>query len=178
MPSLSSGRRRHEVAEGLLVAEHESLIGVVEHRPGDPLEPGEGLGVVHAVRRRHLAEERRRHERRDDESVVARCRRQDVIGEQPAELVTAEATPPTLGRRDGGAEPIRIGIVGERDVGVDGGGQLEQEIHRARFLGVRERHGRKRRIGLELRVDDVGCRQAGALERGEQHSPPTPCIGV
>ena len=78
-----------EVAERLLVPEHEPQLRMLEHRVGDPLEAGERLGAVHAVPRRHPPEQRRRHERRDHEPVVAGRVPQDVVGEQRADLVAA-----------------------------------------------------------------------------------------
>ena len=76
---------------------------------------------MHAVVGRPSAEQRRRHERRDDEAVVAAVVggrvAEDVVGEQPADLVAAEPPPRAVGLRDRRAEPVGVGIVGDRDGG-------------------------------------------------------------
>ena len=46
----------HQVAKRLLVAEHETQFGIIEHRAADPLEAGVRLTKVHARRGRHATE--------------------------------------------------------------------------------------------------------------------------
>jgi hypothetical protein len=142
---------------------------MVEHRPADPLEAGERLGCVDSVGLGHLAEQGRRHERGDDEPVVTAGLPQQVVGEQPADLVASQPPPRTVGLRDGCAEPVAVGVVRDRDVRAHRSAERHQQVHRARFLRVRERHRRERAVGLELLGDQVRCRQTGRLERTHEH---------
>ena len=58
--------------------------------------------------------------------------------------------PCASGHRDGA--PVRVGVVGDHEVGADLGGERHREVHRARLLRVRERDGREVRVGLGLRA--------------------------
>ncbi len=166
MPSLSSGRGRDEVAERLLVAEHEAPLRMIEDRAPDPLEPGERLGEVHTGRRRHLAEQRRRHERRDHDAVVTRCVGEQVVGEQPPDLVAAESPPRAVGLRDRRTQPVGVGVVGDGDSRPLLPGQRDHQVHRPRLLRVRERNGGEGGVGRILLVDDERPSEAGPFERG------------
>ena len=101
--------------------------------------------------------------------VVAARAVQQIVGEQPADLVAAEAPPRPVGLRDRRPEPVGVRIVGDRHMGAGAAGELQQEIHRARLLRVRERHRGKRPVGLELLGDDVRLRQSGRRERPQHH---------
>ena len=125
-----------------------------EHLVGDPLEAGVGLGVVHAGGCRHLRQQRRGDEGRDHHPVVTFGRGEEVIGEQPADLVAAEAPPTAAVQRDRRPETVGVGVVGERQHRARAGCRRQQQIHRPRFLRVGEGHRGKVRIGLLLLVDD------------------------
>ena len=81
------------------------------------------------------------------------ARRARAPAEQQPDLVAAEPAPSALGvgvgHRDG--EAVGIRVVGDDELGVRRARGLEGEIHRARLLGVRERDGRERAVGLDLR---------------------------
>ena len=85
---------------------------------------------------------------------------------------------PCIGR-DGHRAAIGVGVVGDHDVGVVLGGQRHGEVHRARLLGIRERHGREVGIGLGLLGHDDRRREPGQLPAPVSTvSSPTPCSGV
>ena len=118
---------------------------------------------------RHLLEQRRRHERRDDQSIaqlaVVRERvAEDVVGEQPPQLVTADAPPRAVGLRDRRPEPVGVGIVGEGDRRAPLRGERDDEIHRAGLLRVGELHRREVGVGSELLLHDERHREARRLE--------------
>ena len=166
---------RHQVAERLLVAEHQAQVGPLGGDLADVLEPGERLLAVHAGRLGHPGEQRRRHERGHHEPIVARGVGQDVVGEQPADLVTAQPPPRSVGLRDRHAEPVGIGIVRERDLCATRLRFGEQEVHRSRLLRVRERHRRERAVGLLLRGDHERRREPRRFER-PQHDRATDAV--
>ena len=93
---------------------------------------------------------------------------QDVIGEQPPDLVAAKPTPATIGCRNGCAESIGVGVIRQRHVCANLRRPRQQEIHRARFLRVRERHSGKGSVRLLLGGHHCWRGKSGTLERGEQ----------
>jgi hypothetical protein len=98
---------------------------------------------------------------------------QDVVGEQPPDLVAAQAPPISWigGRRAGGdrcRHPVGIGIVRQRDGSIDTGRQRDEQVHRARLFRVREADGRERSVGLLLGLDHVGFGKAGPGEGLDQ----------
>ena len=129
---------------------------------------------MHPVRCGHAAEQRRRHERGDDQAIVAAGVAQDVVGEQPADLVAAEPPPAAVGRGDGRTQPVGVGVVGDGDRRVRRCGQRQQQVHRARFLRVREAHRGEGAVWLLLLGHHERCGQSGPLERGEQRCPTHP----
>ena len=89
-----------------------------------------------------------------------------VVGEQPADLVAAEAPPRAVGLRDRRAEAVGVGVVGERQQGAAARRPASiTQVHRPRLLRVREGDRRERRVGLELLGDHVRRRQPGGVER-------------
>ena len=113
----------------------------------------------------------------DDTSVVITSRSspvvlaQDVVGEQPPDLVAAEPPPRPVGLRDRRAEPVGVGVVGDGHVGaVLGRPASSSEVHRPRLLRVRERHGRERRgRAAAARPRRPARSKPGAVERPQQH---------
>ena len=72
--------------------------------------------------------------------------------EQQAEFVAGEAAVTVCGSRVGkrDCEAIGVGVVRDDQLGVMFAGGAKREIEGARFFGVRERHCRKRAVGLIL----------------------------
>ena len=136
----------------------------------DPLEAGVGLGEVHAVLAAAIFASSD-----DDTSVVMTSRSspvgvaQDVVGEQPADLVAA-ATAASRRRASGSPRPVgrRRGRCTARSAASHCGRLSEQQVHRPRLLRVGERHRRERPIGLLLLGDDERRRQPGAVEGRHQ----------
>ena len=87
---------------------------------------------------RHPGQERRRDERGHDQPIVAGGVAEDVIRQQPAQLVAREAAPATVRGGDGGPEPVGVRIVGEGEVGIGLPCAGHEQVHGARFLGVGE----------------------------------------
>ncbi len=68
------------------------------------------------------------------------CRRAgSPCAEQETDLVAGETSPSVGCRsiRHGDGQAVRIGVVRQDEVGLDPAGPREGEIHRSRFLGVR-----------------------------------------
>ena len=107
-------------------------------------------------------------------SSSARSRRRAARqpSSQPTSLPLSRRQPPSAsesGIPDGQAVGVRV--VGDDQLGVGTGRRREREIHRARFLGVRERDRGEGRIGLELLGDRDGFGEACRLEHASRGLP-------
>ena len=94
---------------------------------------------------------------------------QNVIGEQPPDLVTSETSPAPVARWNRRSNPVGVRVVRDRQTGANPLGERHHEIHRPRLLRVRERHGRERAVGFELLLDHRGRTEPTALERRDEH---------
>ena len=153
-PVLVGDRVRDRVAEGLLVAEDETGSGACGRGAGDPLETGEGLGVVGTGFGGERGEQRRRDDRRRDEPARSRPSSEEVVAEERAELVAAEHPECAGAVGEGNRQAVGVGVVGEDDVGTDLPGPGEGEVECSRLLGVRERDGREIRVRIGLPFDE------------------------
>ncbi len=135
------------------------------------LKPVSVSSCGEAVGGGHRREQRRRHDRvRVD---AARPALVQPPAEQPAHLVAAQhpvrrsAGGAAVARRHRDRAPVGVGVVGDHDVGVGVDALLEREVHRARLLGVGERHGGELGVGRELRGHHARRREAGEAQRLE-----------
>ena len=74
-------------------------------------------------------------------------------------------------------EAVGVGIVGQRDVRPAPTGHVEQQVHRARLLRVRERHRRERAVGNVLLGHHDGRVEPRRLERLLEHRAAHPVHG-
>ena len=130
------------------------MVGAIHCRPGEPLEPGERFDVGRTPTRRHGAKQGRRNQGRDEQGRARVLGRnpQEVVGENPADLITPQHAPSTFGRgiEHGQGTPVGVRVVGDDDVGADAPGRGERQVERAGLLGVGKRHRREVRVGCEL----------------------------
>ena len=145
----------HAVAQRLLVAEGQAL------DPADPLEPGQGLGVRLPGGGRHLAEQRGGDDRRRVGALLAGG--EQVRGEQRADLVPPQH-PPAVRAGDRGGAAVGVGVVRDHEVRALLLGEGHREVHRAGFLGVRERDGGEVGVGLLLLGHHARRGEPGGLE--------------
>src|SRR5690606_17841342 len=83
----------------------------------------------------------------------------------------AGQAPPAVGGRDRDGDAVGVRVVRDRELRIDGGGERERQVHRAGFLGVRERDGRERGIRGDLRGHGGGKRVSGAFDDGARRLP-------
>ena len=161
-------RVAHRVAEGLLIGEDQPLAARRAHA-AEPLEAGERLCERHVVVRRDLRQQARRDDRRRDEPVLARGAPAAVLAEDRPELVPRERPPPARERhRDAAA--VRVGVVGDDEVGAHRGAEREDEVHRAGLLGVGERHGREVGVGVGLLGDEADVEPRASEQAGHDRA--------
>ena len=172
---VADARRRHAVAERLLVAEGQRLAGAGPH---DPLEAGQRLGVGHAAaprRSRAAATTRRSWWRR------GRGRRAASGGRRAARRPRRRAAPASrpVASGHGDRAPVGVRVVGDRDVGAGLGREREQQVHRAGLLRVGEGHGREARDRARpARPRSTAEPKPAAANAARATSAPTPCSGV
>ena len=172
-------------AERLLVAVHEAQVGPVERGTGDPLEPGQRLGVGDAPGGGQPAEHRRRHDRGRHQPVGPARRGASSQSASSTPISSPDSAPPPAGRRSaagsghGDRQPVGVGVVGDHDVGARRG-------PRRRAPGPAPRAPRgwgRRRSGSRGRARPARPRPpAGRTRRRSSTSTstsrPTPCSGV
>ena len=103
-----------------------------------------------------------------------------MVGEQPADLVAAEAPPRAGGLRDGDAETVarRGRWRGRPATPLLAASAITRSIAPG-SSGLGNDTVGKRRIGLELFLDDDRRVEPGGGERRDERlPPPTPCIAV
>ncbi len=143
------------VAERFFVAEDESLARglALPCRVGDPLESGQGLRVDGAAVAGHPREKRRGHEGRGHELGPTLGVRvgQRVVREEDPDLVAGQhAVAPGRGIEHRGSEAVRVGVVGEDEVGLDLPGEGQGAVQRSLLFGVRKRDRAERAVGVGL----------------------------
>ena len=110
---------------------------------------------------RHLAEQAGGHDRVGVGAGDTAA--EEVVGEEHADLVPAQH-PPAVGVGHRHRAPVRVGVVGDDEVGALLGGQRHRQVHRARLLGVGEGDRREVGVGLLLLLHDVRGVEAGGLQ--------------
>ena len=169
------------VAEGLFVAEDEPRPRHAVGRPGDPLEPGQRLGVPDAGRRGDLGQQRRGD---DGGGHQPRLRRrlpgapvQQAGPQQRAHLVPGQHPPPVPGARRvtraigyGHREPVPVRIAGHHQVGAEPPRVGQRQVQGTRLLRVGEGDRREVRVGFGLRGHHMRRREA-RQPQGPQHEP-------
>ena len=179
MPSLSRGQGRDQVAERLLVAEDEPLARALADRAGDPLEAGEGLGVVDTSGVGHAGRAARRT-RGWSRPAGRRPRCGGGCGRpaaSPARRPSGGATRrPAWGwRRPAGRHPGRWPAPGRHRP------RRRQAISRSMAPGSsglgKDTVG-KSGSGANCSATTAGRGQPARSKAASSVSPPTPCIGV
>ncbi len=139
----------------------------VEGGVPDPLEAGQRLGEVGAVGLGDGGQHGGRHDRADHDRPALRCRAQDVVAEQHADLVPGQRSPRPVRSRDAHGEPVRVRIVGDDEVGLFPGCLGQRQVQCSRFLGVGEGDGGKVPVRGELLGDRAHVGVAEVLQRGD-----------
>ena len=174
-PVLVPNQLPHRVSQGFLEPEREpppasraQFHGLV----GYPLETGKGLRVVDAQFGGHPAEQTGGHDGGDDEALplAGSVLGQHVVGEHGSDLVAGQRSigPVTIPYDRGQA--IRIGIVGQDEIGPLAPGEIEGQIHGPLLLRVRERDRGEFTVRLGLLGNDMEARVPGLSE-----DPADPC---
>ncbi len=159
------------VAERLLVAHHEALSLRLEiHRAvRDPLEAGERLFPVHAVRACDGAEHRGADDRAEHHALAALVAlAQQVVREQAADVVARELHVAIIVARRRDREAIGIRIVGDDEVRLHLAREREHDVHRALLFRVREANRRERAVGLRLRLRRSNVLEAAFVQRASR----------
>ena len=121
----------------------------------------------------------------DDTSVVTTSRSspvvlaEQVVGEQPADLVATQPAPRAVGQRDRRAQPVGVGIVGDRHVGAD----LARPRSSSRSIapgssGLGNDTVGNVPSGSNCSATTCGAGRPAASNARISTAPPTPCIAV